>query len=318
MKQRNLLNMAKMLIFIVIVTLGLFPSGLASADETTTVSVSAPSEVEAGEQFTVSIMVEPGIAIAGVQFDLSFDQSLVTASNVAEDDLLSQGGVATYFNAGTINNAAGTIGGVAGAIITPGQTISTAGAFATITLTAGTEGGTCPLTLSGVVVGDANGQSVPVSAINSQVAINQPPVLSTIGDKSVNEGQTITFTISATDADGDTLTYSASDLPSGATFTPSTMTFSWTPRYNQAGTYAVHFEVSDGHYTDPEDINIMVVQLYEDWDVNGDGATNVLDMILIGQHWGETGLAGWTQVDANEDGSINVLDMIIIGQNWTG
>jgi len=41
-------------------------------------------------------------------------------------------------------------------------------------------------------------------------------------------------------------------------------------------------------------------------------------MILIGQHWGETGLAGWTQVDANEDGSINVLDMIIIGQNWTG
>jgi hypothetical protein len=318
MKHKNLFKIAKILTFIVIVTLGLFPASTAYADETTIVSVSAPSEVEAGEQFTVSIMVEPGTAVAGVQFNLSFDQSLVTASSVAEGTLLSQGGAATYFNPGTINNTAGTISGVAGAIITPGQTVSTAGTFATITLTAGTEGGACSLTLSGVVVGDANGQSVPVSVINGQVAINQPPVLSTIGDKSVNEGQLVTFTISATDQDGDTLTYSASGLPSGASFSPSTRTFSWIPRYNQAGTYAVHFEVSDGHYTDPEDINITVVQLYEDWDVNGDGATNVLDMILIGQHWGETGLAGWTQVDANEDGSINVLDMIIIGQNWTG
>jgi hypothetical protein len=265
MKQRNLLNMAKILTFVVIVTLGLFPSGLASADETTIVSVSAPSEVEAGEQFTVSIMVEPGTAIAGVQFDLSFDQSLVTASNVAEGNLLSQGGAATYFNAGMINNTAGTISGVAGAIITPGQTISTAGAFATITLTADTEGGTCPLILSGVVVGDADGQSVPVSLVSIQITVNgqdttnQPPVLSTIGDKSVNEGQLVMFIVSATDPDGDTLSYSASNLPEGASFDPETGVFSWTPGTGQAGSYEdVHFEVSDGELTDSENITITV------------------------------------------------------------
>lgn len=75
--------------------------------------------------------------------------------------------------------------------------------------------------------------------------------------------------------------------------------------------------MSDGQLTDSEDITITVVQLSEDWDVNGDEAANVLDMILVGQHWGETGLTGWIREDANEDGTISVLDMIVIGQHWT-
>ena len=78
-----------------------------------------------------------------------------------------------------------------------------------------------------------------------------------IGDKPVNEGELLEFTISATDPDGDSLTYSASNLPSGASFDPSTQTFSWTPA--QAGTYAgIHFEVSDGELTDSEDMTITV------------------------------------------------------------
>ncbi|MFC1894166.1 dockerin type I domain-containing protein [Chloroflexota bacterium] len=106
-------------------------------------------------------------------------------------------------------------------------------------------------------------------------------------------------------------------MPDGANFDADTQTFSWTPRYDQAGVYTVHFEVSDGELADSEDIAITVVQLYEDWDVNGDGAANVLDMVLVGQHWGETGLTGWIREDANEDGTVNVLDMTVIGQHWT-
>ena len=141
---------------------------------------------------------------------------------------------------------------------------------------------------------------------------------SAIGDKSINEGELLEFNISATDPDGDQLVYSVSNLPEGANFDPDTRTFSWTPRYDQAGVYSVRFEVSDGQLTDSEDVTITVVQLYEDWDVNGDGAANVLDMVLVGQFWGETGLTGWIREDANEDGTVNVLDMIIIGQYWTG
>jgi hypothetical protein len=53
-------------------------------------------------------------------------------------------------------------------------------------------------------------------------------------------------------------------------------------------------------------------------DVNGDGHVNVLDMIRVGQHWGQTGSGGWIPEDVKKDGVINVLDMIIIGQHWTG
>jgi PKD repeat protein len=55
-----------------------------------------------------------------------------------------------------------------------------------------------------------------------------------------------------------------------------------------------------------------------DPDVNDDGNVNVLDMILVGQHWGQTGDNGWIPEDINCDGAINIYDMILIGQNWTG
>jgi len=155
------------------------------------------------------------------------------------------------------------------------------------------------------------------ATVSITITDNHYPIADAIGDKSVNEGEFLEYTISATDPDGDPLTYSVSNLPSGASFDPNNQTFSWAPRYDQAGVYSVHFEVYDGQLTDSEDVTITVVQLYEDWDINGDGAADVLDMVLVGQHWGEVGLTGWIREDANEDGTVNVLDMIIIGQNST-
>ncbi|HEY40913.1 MAG TPA: hypothetical protein G4O18_03535 [Dehalococcoidia bacterium] len=150
-------------------------------------------------------------------------------------------------------------------------------------------------------------------------ADNSAPVLNAIGNKSVSMGQTLQFIVSATDVDGDTLTYSASNLPPGASFNSQTRIFSWIPGASQAGSYpGVLFTVSDDELTDYEYITITVVESYEDWDVNSDGVTNILDVILVGQHWGETGFAGWIRADVNKDGIINVLDMITIGQHWTG
>jgi hypothetical protein len=161
-------------ILIIFFTLGLLPLSMVSAQGVTVVSVSAPSQVNSGEQFTIDIIVEPETAIAGVQFSLAFDSSLVTVDGVAEGDLLSPDGASTYFSTGTIDNVAGTITAVAGAITTPGQTVSTTGTFTIITLTARIESGTYPVTLSSVLVGDMNGQSVPITVINGQVMINQP------------------------------------------------------------------------------------------------------------------------------------------------
>jgi hypothetical protein len=92
--------------------------------------------------------------------------------------------------------------------------------------------------------------------------VNRAPVLAAIGNQSVNEGATLTFTVSAADADGgDTLTYSTSTLPSGATFNATTRTFSWTPDYTQANTYLITFTVTDNgtpNLSDFEQITVTV------------------------------------------------------------
>ena len=83
-----------------------------------------------------------------------------------------------------------------------------------------------------------------------------PPVLNPIGNKEVKEGEKLEFPVSATDPDNDPLNYSAGGLPAGATFV--NQTFSWTPTYDQAGTYQVTFTVSDGSLTASETITITV------------------------------------------------------------
>ena len=156
-----------------------------------------------------------------------------------------------------------------------------------------------------------------VNVHNDTVTVNLPPVLAAIGDRSADEGQALTFSVSASDPNGDTLIYSAQNLPAGASFNPSTRVFTWSPSYSQAGTYSgIQFTVSDGSLTDSENIDIVVANVYQP-DVTGDGHVNVLDIISIAQHWEESGANGWIVQDINENGTINVLDIIMVGQYWT-
>ncbi|MBI2504746.1 MAG: PD40 domain-containing protein [Candidatus Latescibacteria bacterium] len=81
--------------------------------------------------------------------------------------------------------------------------------------------------------------------VNGTVASpNQPPVLTVPGAQEVDEGQTLSFNVSATDPDpGQTVTITAAGLPDGAAF--SNGAFSWTPSLTQAGSYTVTFTAAD-------------------------------------------------------------------------
>jgi hypothetical protein len=91
----------------------------------------------------------------------------------------------------------------------------------------------------------------PVMSDSEMIAItvnnvNRAPVLVPIGNKTIDEGQTLSFAVSALDPDNDALTYSATNLPAGSTFDPQTHVFSWTPSYSQAGNYSnIEFTVMD-------------------------------------------------------------------------
>lgn len=73
---------------------------------------------------------------------------------------------------------------------------------------------------------------------------NNAPQLAAIADQSVAASSTLSVTVSATDADGDTVAITASNLPQGAGFTGRT--FTWTPGATQIGVYQVTFTADDG------------------------------------------------------------------------
>jgi len=91
------------------------------------------------------------------------------------------------------------------------------------------------------------------------VDVNSAPVLNAIPDKSVNEGTELVIDVSATDAEGDNLVYSASGLPTGALFDATTRKFTWKPSSTQAGDYTVTFSVSDGKLSASASVKITVV-----------------------------------------------------------
>src|SRR5262249_43353816 len=76
---------------------------------------------------------------------------------------------------------------------------------------------------------------------------NRAPTISGTPLTSVMQGTAYSFTPTGADADGNTLTFSVTNLPAWATFNSSTGRVSGTPSAGQVGTYSnVTISVSDG------------------------------------------------------------------------
>jgi hypothetical protein len=104
---------------------------------------------------------------------------------------------------------------------------------------------------SNIVISVSDGQaSASLSAFSitvNAVASNNPPQISGTPASSVNEGQAYSFTPTASDVDGDTLTFSVSGLPVWASFDTATGTLSGTPQAGDVGVYSnIVISVSDG------------------------------------------------------------------------
>jgi hypothetical protein len=89
----------------------------------------------------------------------------------------------------------------------------------------------------------------------------EPPALAFISDKTTYEGSQVGFLVRASDPNGTVPALSASDLPSGASFTDEgggQGVFSWFPGLGQAGTYDVTFTASDGELVANQIVTIIV------------------------------------------------------------
>jgi len=118
----------------------------------------------------------------------------------------------------------------------------TASAFATVVVSGG---------------GGGTGPSISVSSIAS----------------SYNQGELISFTVTATNTSGSQITLSASSLPANAGFgiggsvtgnSPLSGDFTWTPDFNQSGLFSIRFTGVDGGGTTIRDITVQVNELQYD------------------------------------------------------
>lgn len=119
--------------------------------------------------------------------------------------------------------------GTAGIAVNPDYT--DAGSY-TITVTA-TDGRTPALTAS---------ESFVLTVNN----VNRAPELATPADQSSAEGDSISLAVQASDADGETLTWTAIGLPAGLAVNTGSGVISGTIGYDAAGAYSVTVSVSDG------------------------------------------------------------------------
>ena len=86
--------------------------------------------------------------------------------------------------------------------------------------------------------------------------------------------------------------------------------------FHLSGTYDYVIQASDSNNnTGFSEHNIF--WLPSDWDINCDGQCNILDLVMVSNHYGATGSDGWIREDMDNNGVINVLDIGLISNYYS-
>ena len=152
-----------------------------------------------------------------------------------------------------------------------------------------------------VTVSDGNltdSQDVTVTVNN----VNQAPVLAAISPIVVNEGVTITLNPTATDSDGDTLTFNYSGWMTSSAYTTTDQ---------DAGVHTVTVTVSDGELTDSQDVTITVLNTNSNilaWDPNAE-----VGLAGYKVHYGISSENYNTTIDVGNQTTYNISELVSSG-----
>ena len=132
---------------------------------------------------------------------------------------------------------------------------------------------------------DSSGQTGTATAV---IVVNSPPVLNTMPTQTVTAGQTLSFAVTASDADGDSLIYHSVTLPAGATLSAAG-NFSWV-NASPAGSYSMTYYASDNYASSVQaTVNITVAASSDTSGSKGGGMDAVMLIILaiyaLAQRW---------------------------------
>jgi uncharacterized repeat protein (TIGR01451 family) len=133
---------------------------------------------------------------------------------------------------------------VTGGSLPPGITLNSDGTFAgTASHEAAPSGGTGSYSAT-IRVSDGLDHADTTLAV-TVTNVNRAPVLPALNDRVSGEGQAISYSVAAADADGDPLTYTVTGLPTGLSYDSATGLITGTPPYESADVYDVTVTVTD-------------------------------------------------------------------------
>ena len=217
------------------------PSFVADVKGEYTVSLIVNDGLQDSEADTVSVTVEnrrPVAVISGTSE--GFVGDMISVSAVGSSDL--DGDALTY--SWTLQTPEGSTSTLSdNTELAPMFAADTAGTF----------------TLS-LVVFDGTEASEPDSFSVQVEGGNRAPVLANIGTQSVPLGKSLSLGLSASDVDGDPLSFFVNPvpLPAGAAFNTNTGIFTYRPTSLTPESYTLSFGVSDGALTDSETISLVI------------------------------------------------------------
>jgi hypothetical protein len=227
----------------------------ASAGAGGSISPSGDVRVDCGTSVTFTISPDACHTIGDVTVNgVSVGPVTTYTASCNKDDLVDKT-VAAVFNLKVyvVSSSAG-----AGGTINPnGATNVNCGASQGYSISPNAGFAIQDVVVDGSSVGAVASYTFPAVSANHTIAasfvhLNNPPHITVPVTASCDEGQLLTYNVSATDPDGDALTLSPMSIPAGSTFTDhhdNTGTFSWptTSSDGRATPYFAILKADDGH-----------------------------------------------------------------------
>ena len=127
------------------------------------------TRIHTGDTFTLDIRAEDVTDLAGWQFDITFDLAILEAINVSEGDFLKADGGTTFFQGGSIDNAAGKITGLSGARLSA-QGVTGTGTLLQVRFKA-KSGGETEVALQNFQFGAITGEAIPAGPHEIRITV---------------------------------------------------------------------------------------------------------------------------------------------------
>ena len=142
------------------------------------------TNVHVGDTFMLHLNSEKVTDLAGWQFDIVFDPTVLEALEVSEGNFLKREGGTTFFRQGRIDNAAGKITGLSSALISE-KGVSGTGTLLSVTFSAKAAGET-QVTLRDFEFGSINGKVIPVVPYEIVINVGDQPAWDVNQDGRIN------------------------------------------------------------------------------------------------------------------------------------